>query len=215
MRKLSNMKTNSKGAVQHGKSKTIEYYLWKAMKARCYNPNNKETKRYKGRGILVCEVWRNSFVQFLKDMGVRPTPKHTLERIRNNEGYSPSNCRWATAKEQANNRRSNRNIKVFGKTMTVAQASIKFQINSKTIRARLELGWSEQDAVTTPSLGAGGRRKQVLGEEHPRSKLTEAKVLAIRRLRLEGWTLKSIGERYCITLQAVFAIVKRKTWTHI
>jgi len=75
------------------------------MKTRCYNPNNKRFAAYAGRGIAVCDRWRNSFENFLADMGEKPLGL-TLERINNEQGYSPDNCKWATYSEQNRNRRS-------------------------------------------------------------------------------------------------------------
>jgi hypothetical protein len=80
------------------------YWTWAGMKARCENPNHKAYLNYGGRGITVCKRWQ-TFENFAKDMGPKPTPEHTLERINNDRGYSPANCKWATIEEQVANKR--------------------------------------------------------------------------------------------------------------
>jgi hypothetical protein len=83
-----------------------EYYSYTAMLSRCTNPKHDDWRHYGGRGISVCERWRESYSAFLADMGRRPTLKHSIDRINPDGAYEPSNCRWATPSEQRNNRRA-------------------------------------------------------------------------------------------------------------
>lgn len=95
-----------KNRKSHGESKpaTPEYLAWFSMKRRCINKNHKGWKNYGGRGIYVCDRWKHSYENFLADVGRRPSPHHSLDRINNDGIYEPGNCRWATAIEQNNNR---------------------------------------------------------------------------------------------------------------
>ncbi len=100
--KTSCVKINCK---THGKSKTPEHRAWLEMKRRCYNSNRPGWQNYGGRGIRVCDQWLNSFQQFLKDLGPKPDPTYSLDRINNDGNYEPGNCRWANKQTQARNQR--------------------------------------------------------------------------------------------------------------
>jgi hypothetical protein len=132
-----------------GKNRTLEYNSWTSMRQRCLSLNHPGYKDYGGRGIHICERW-GEYENFLSDMGRRPTPQHTLERVNNNKGYSPSNCKWATKKEQANNARSNTLITYNGKTMTLAMWSDESGIPGGRIRKRISSGWTLKAALYKP-----------------------------------------------------------------
>ena len=91
----------------HGMRDNPAYQGWSGMKARCYNPNNAAYKDYGGRGIIVCDRWKNSFSLFCKDMGSKPFPKAQLDRIDNDGNYEPGNCRWVSTTTNNQNRRDN------------------------------------------------------------------------------------------------------------
>lgn len=120
------------------------------MRRRCYNPNSDRFQYYGGRGIGVCEEWRNSFEAFLRDMGESPVG-YTLDRIDNSRNYEPGNCRWATRKEQANNRRSSHMLELNGTSKTMAQWADRYGIDVRLLWARIyKCGWSVDRAITEP-----------------------------------------------------------------
>lgn len=133
----------------HGMTNTSIYSIWDSMHQRCSNPNRKDFRKYGGRGINVCDAWK-SFEQFLADMGPRPTGM-SLDRINNDLGYSPKNCRWATAKQQARNQRTNRLITYLGETLCLSEWAEKLSISQITLQTRItKYKWSVERALTQP-----------------------------------------------------------------
>ena len=126
---------------------TPEYRTWTAMRARCNNPNVNNYHNYGGRGISVCKRW-DTFENFYDDMGPRPTEKHTIDRAIHNKGYSPENCKWATRKEQADNKRNNVNITKDGETHNQTDWGRKFGLSDGAIKMRLRRGMTPEEAVS-------------------------------------------------------------------
>jgi len=124
------------------------YPVYEAMRARCNNPNVPSYRNYGGRGIGICKRW-DDFWLFVSDMGDKPSIKHSIDRIDNDGNYAPGNCRWATAKQQQSNKRTNINITHNGETRNVSEWSEINRIKRVTIYARLNRGWDEVDAITT------------------------------------------------------------------
>lgn len=136
--------------VTHGMRFSSEYNIWSGIKDRCLTPTNPAYGRYGGRGITICDRWRDSFENFYADMGPRPSPEHSVERKENDSGYGPNNCVWATATEQANNRRSNVFYEHGGVKKTVSELAREFDMSDVKLRKRLYRGWDLNRSLTQP-----------------------------------------------------------------
>lgn len=144
---------DNKPLYKHGLSKTRLHYIWRAMKDRCYNPNNTHYSVYGARGIVLCKEWENNFMAFYSwsiENGYKDGL--SIDRIDNEKGYYPDNCRWATLIEQANNKRENKIIEFNGETKTLAQWCRELGLNYHSVQSRLCKGWSAEKAFTTPRL---------------------------------------------------------------
>lgn len=130
--------------TKHGKHGIPEYNAWKALRSRCRNSDN-----YAGRGIKVCKRWsgENGFQKFLKDMGLRPSSKHSIDRIDNDGDYRPSNCQWATRKQQNKNRRNSINIPFQGKVLTLMELSARTGVGYTTLKWRYENGYTGKSLI--------------------------------------------------------------------
>lgn len=151
------------GKPVHGLSYTPEYRAWQQMRLRCLDPQHRAYPRYGGRGITICDRWKDSPENFVADMGPRPSPRHEIDRVDNDRGYEPDNCRWATRKTNSRNRRSNRMLTHRGETLALAEWCERLNIPRDTVRKRLESGWTVASALETPVRekapnGAGRRR---------------------------------------------------------
>jgi hypothetical protein len=139
-------RSTTHGHSRHGNTSPT-YHSWSGMLARCSNEGHHHFKYYGGRGIRVCERWK-TFANFLEDMGEKPIGL-SIERDDGNGNYELGNCRWATLKEQARNKRSNRFVTANGSSLTIAEWSEKTGIHPATISDRLQRGWPEDRAVLT------------------------------------------------------------------
>jgi hypothetical protein len=130
-----------------------EYRSWKDMRSRCNNPGDSDYQDYGGRGITVCEEW-SSFGRFFADMGEKPA-RMTIDRQDVNGNYEPGNCRWATAKEQANNKRSNVYISIGGVEKTLQEWSDAYGVRRETARWRMKQGWPIESVFTKTDYRSG------------------------------------------------------------
>lgn len=126
-----------------------EYRVFMGMWSRCTNPNNQSYPNYGGRGIAICEAW-HIFDTFLADMGLRPTPAHTIERKDNDGPYAKDNCLWATRQVQNSNTRRNHRISYNGENRTLSEWSRLYGLKAHTVLARLTRGWSVEQTLATP-----------------------------------------------------------------
>lgn len=137
------------GEAQHG-NRAPEYDIWMSMRRRCLDPASKDYPRYGGRDIGLCDEWRDSYEAFVAAIGRRPGPGFSLDRIDNTAGYSPGNVRWATAKEQANNRRDTHLLTFEGETLPLTAWAVRVGLTYAALLQRIAKGWSVERALTTP-----------------------------------------------------------------
>jgi hypothetical protein len=134
-----------------GCSRSPEYGIWSGIVKRCENNNTKSWHRYGGRGVRICRRWRKSFPAFLKDMGRRPSPAHSIDRFPNPDGdYRPGNCRWATSIQQGRNRSGQRMYEFRGHTGVASELAEIFGLKASVVQERLREGKSIGEALTCP-----------------------------------------------------------------
>lgn len=139
--------------AKHGMWKTPEFRAWLQMNARCYRPTAQGYERYGGRGITVCDEWREDFKAFYDHIGPRPSGQHSVDRMRNAEGYKPGNVRWATDVEQNNNKRTNVTAVIGGVEMTAAQIAERFGLGYQMVNYRIRVGKSEAEIIAKSRRG--------------------------------------------------------------
>ena len=139
-----------KATATHGRSKTPEHISWLSMIQRCNWKDHPRFSEWGGRGITVCERWRK-FENFYADMGDKPSPKHSIDRIDNSKGYFPENCKWSTNKEQARNRRSSVIVEFQGREMCLKEAAELAGVPyTRTWKRYVEYGWTLDQALNAP-----------------------------------------------------------------
>jgi hypothetical protein len=158
----------SASKTRHGHARrganSAEFRLWASMLDRCGNPASTSFAAYGGRGIAVCDRWRGDFAAFLADMGRRPSLGHSIERINNDGPYAPENCRWATRREQGQNKRNSRHIEAFGERLSASEWARRTGLPRRTITSRLDAGFAPETAL---ALGdARANRTKKIGEKN-------------------------------------------------
>lgn len=150
-RDLTDLRVKSCGCLLHGKIITPEYRAWQSLKDRCYNEKYNQYKNYGGRGITVCDRWKNSFIDFFHDMGSRPSRAHSMDRIDVNGNYEKDNCKWSTIDEQKRNRTNSHIYTYKGVTKSLTEHGRDHGLTSGCVWVRvIKMGWDLASALETP-----------------------------------------------------------------
>lgn len=198
---------------QHRESKTKLYGVWSGMKARCSRESQIGYEYYGGRGIVVCDEWRASFIAF-RDWAMANGYEEglTLERLDVDGNYEPSNCKWITQAEQAVNTRKNIPLTAFGETKPLLHWSndSRCVVGRTTLYKRVSLGWEHEEAlITPPSPG------QIPGEDHPFSKLNPEDIKTIFAISKLGFSQTEISRMFSVSRKNIGKILNRETWKHV
>lgn len=139
-----------------GRRPTLTYRTWTSIKERCLCPTARGYEKWGGRGIRICEQWRD-FDTFLADVGTRPSAAHTLDRIDNDGHYEPGNVRWATRTQQQRNKSTTMRITAFGKTQSVSDWAEETGLPVHRLRSRMRYGWTGEQVLLPGNFRATGR----------------------------------------------------------
>lgn len=196
---------------------TITYHSYRGMIARCYDPNQVAYANYGGRGITVCDRWLNGgYPVFVEDMGLCPSQNHSIDRYPDNNGnYEPGNCRWATAKQQGRNKRTNRLITHDGRTMTLTEWAEQVGISFTALSRRIANGWPLERVLAPRVLRADHQGRVAAGAEVNTAKLTDDEVRSIRQRCLAGEEQKAVASEYNVLPSTISRICTRKSWKHV
>ena len=164
--------------------KSVEYWTWQSICARCYRRTHISFKDYGARGIRVCARWRRSFADFLADVGPRPSARHSLERSDNMRGYYPDNVEWATRDIQNRNKRTNRMVVINKRRRPLSEWADAFDIPYGTVLNRVRRGWTVKSALKTPVLRT---KKKPIGASLRQK---------VKVLYAAGWTKRRIADKF-------------------
>lgn len=182
------------------------YRSWLAMKKRCTDKTHQNYHNYGGRGITICSRWLNSFIAFYDDMGDRPDGT-TIDRIDPDGNYEPGNCRWATTRQQASNKRNGIHIVFDGESITLSELGVRFGIPQTTIYRRYKQGYRDEQLISNEH-----KLKLRTGENANNNKLTWDTVEEIRQQYAKGVTQASLANTYNVTQSVISQIVNNKAW---
>ena len=196
--------------MTHGISKSRLYEIWHGIKKRCYCKTDRNYIRYGARGIIMCDEWKNDVLAF-KNWATEngydenaPRGQCTIDRIDVNGNYEPSNCRWVNSKEQAYNRRNNRNITYNGKTMSICQWADYLSIPRSTFNSRLNaLKWDVEKVLSTPVVPSVLR-----SQSRPYRK--DVDILQMQKDIAKGETVESVCEKYGINKTTFYRKIKKE-----
>lgn len=155
----------------HGMKESAEYRAWSGAKSRCYNPTNRKYKNYGARGIVMCDRWRKSFVNFYADMGPRPSADHSLERDNVNGNYEPNNCKWGTLTEQGRNKTNTVYLVYKNEKRCASEWAEIFNLPSGIIKSRIGYGWPTDDVLEKPVKINSRNKNRICKHEYPKEYL--------------------------------------------
>jgi hypothetical protein len=188
------IETTRKNNTTHGLSRTPTYNSWLKLVER--GTGKSDRKLYADRGIKVCKRWLK-FENFLKDMGVKPKGRFSIDRINNDKGYFPSNCRWATDKQQARNTRGNLTVELYGKKIKLFELSEALGVDHNRVRNRIRLGWSVEKALhekPNPNLKLLTYKGETLNQKQMAEKHGISMSIFSQRIGKLGWSLEKAIE---------------------